>query len=373
MGFQRVRFYQFRNLHDGYVDLPSEQVFLVGENGQGKSNFLESLYLLSYGASFRTRRDGELCRVGEREMAIDGLFSPNTVGEPGRTNETAAPGVSHQLEIRWQENRKKISLDGEVVHDRRDMVSLMPSVVFRHDDMNFVSGPPDMQRWFVDQTLSMYEPRYIDDIRRYRAVLRNRNHAIKEGMYDLMPVYDQELATVGLEIQRRRSDVIQAFNTVFGEDFQAISGLGSPMTLDYRPSWRELGDPAEVIAYLEHKRDQEAALRTTTSGPHRDRVLFRYEGRDFLTIASTGQQRLLALILRVAQARFFAGQTGRLPVLLLDDVLLELDPGRRARFVDRLPPSAQRIFTFLPGEPYGAYRTEETLIYFVRDGQLRAQ
>ncbi|MFW5827764.1 MAG: DNA replication/repair protein RecF, partial [Alkalispirochaeta sp.] len=159
MGFQRVRFYQFRNLHDGYVDLPSEQVFLVGENGQGKSNFLESLYLLSYGASFRTRRDSELCRLGEREMAIDGLFSPGEAD--GGSGAAAGPGeiigspVRHQLEIRWQENRKKITLDGQPVQDRRDMVSLMPSVVFRHDDMQFVSGPPEMQRWFVDQTLSM--------------------------------------------------------------------------------------------------------------------------------------------------------------------------------------------------------------------------
>ena len=362
---------------------------MVGENGQGKSNFLESLYLLSYGASFRTRRDSELCRLGEREMAIDGVFSADTgsrsvatgsTAVTGAANETGtadagadASGVAHRLEIRWQENRKKITLDGSPVQDRRDMISLMPSVVFRHDDMSFVSGPPEMQRWFVDQTLSMYQPVYIDDIRRYRGVLRNRNQAIKDGLYDLMPVYDQELAEVGLEIQRRRREVLAAFNAVFVEDFQAISGLESPLILDYRPSWRELDEPAAVVEHLLGKREQEATLRTTTSGPHRDRVLFRYEGRDFLQIASTGQQRLLALILRVAQARFFASQTGRLPVLLLDDVLLELDPGRRARFVDRLPAASQRIFTFLPGEPYGAYRTAETLIYSVSDGQLRAQ
>ena len=74
MGFERVRYYQFRNLQDGTLDLPARQIFLIGRNGQGKSNFLESLYLLSYGGSFRTRRDGELCRLGEREMAVDGLF-----------------------------------------------------------------------------------------------------------------------------------------------------------------------------------------------------------------------------------------------------------------------------------------------------------
>ena len=359
MGFKRVRFYQFRNLRDGYVDIPATQVFLVGENGQGKSNFLESLYLLSYGASFRTRRDSEMCRLGKGEMAVDGEFD----GDDG----------VHRLEIRWQEARKRISLDGSPVQDRRDMVSLIPSVVFRHDDMTFVNGPPEMQRWFVDQTLSMYQPVYIDDLRRYRAILRNRNQAIKEGFLDMLPVYDRELAAVGLELQRRRRAVLDAFNLVFVEDFRAISGLSAELVLDYRPSWRNLESPDEVLDHLAERRDQEIALRTTTSGPHRDRVMFRYDGRDFLNIASTGQQRLVALILRVAQARFFHRQTDRLPVLLLDDVLLELDPHRRARFIDRLPQSQQRIFTFLPGEPFGAYRDADTLVYSVVDGELRAE
>ena len=359
MGFERVRFYQFRNLHDGYLELSAPQIFLVGQNGQGKSNVLESLYLLSYGASFRTRRDSEMCRLGEQEMAVDGLF----VGRDGR----------HELEIRWQERRKRIYLDGSALQDRRDMVSLIPSVVFRHDDMGFVNGPPEMQRWFVDQTLSMYQPVYIDDMRRYRTILRNRNQAIRDHLHDMLPVYDHELAAVGLEIQRRRAAALAAFNEVFAADFRAISGLDSELLLDYRPSWSTLDTPAAVMAELESHRSRDEAMRTTTSGPHRDRILFRYDGRDFLQIASTGQQRLTALILRVAQARFFAQQTGRLPVLLLDDVLLELDPGRRARFVDRLPEAEQRIFTFLPGEPYGAYRTPETVVYSVSDGQLRAQ
>ena len=356
MGFERVRYYQFRNLQDGFLDLPARQIFLIGRNGQGKSNVLESLYLLSYGGSFRTRRDSELCRLGEREMAVDGLFAGST--------------GSHRLEIRWQDGRKRISLDRTPVQDRRDMVSLIPSVAFRHDDMTFVHGPPEMQRWFVDQTLSMYQPTYIDDLRRYRRVLRNRNQAIKEGMTDLLSVYDVELAEVGLEIQRRRRSALEAFNRVFSRVFRLIAELESELMLDYRPSWRDLDSVDAVTRHIEARREQEYALRTTTSGPHRDRILFRYDGRDFMQIASTGQIRLIALILRVAQAQFFSHETDRLPVLLLDDVLLELDPRRRALFVEQLPDSEQRIFTFLPGEPYDAYRTADTLVYSVEGGVL---
>ncbi|MCG8479353.1 MAG: DNA replication and repair protein RecF [Spirochaetales bacterium] len=359
MGFERVRYYQFRNLQDGFLDLPARQIFLIGRNGQGKSNFLESLYLLSYGGSFRTRRDNELCRLGEREMAVDGLFT----GRDGR----------HRLEIRMIEGRKRITLDDTPVQDRRDMVSLIPSVAFRHDDMAFVNGPPEMQRWFVDQTLSMYQPTYIDDLRRYRRILRNRNRAIKDGMADLLPVYDIELAEVGIEIQRRRRDVLGAFNRVFSHTFRLISELDSELVLDYRPSWRDLDSVNTVVEHLEQRRDQEYALRTTTSGPHRDRILFRYDGRDFMQIASTGQTRLVALILRTAQAQFFSQTTRRLPVLLLDDVLLELDPQRRSLFVEQLPDSEQRVFTFLPGEPYDAYRTADTLVYSVEDGILRRE
>ncbi|MFP4211725.1 MAG: DNA replication/repair protein RecF [Alkalispirochaeta sp.] len=357
MAFQRVRYYQFRNLQDGTIEIPARQVFLVGDNGQGKSNFLESLYILSYGGSFRTRRDSELCRTGEREMGIDG-----TVTNPEGT---------HEIKIRYQEGKKRILLDDTTLSDRRDMVATTPSVVFRHDDMGFVNGAPEMQRWFVDQTLSMNRPVYIDDLRRYRIILKNRNHAIKNEQYQLMEIYDEELAVAGLLIQQRREEVIAAFNEVFVEDFQSISGLDSRLDLVYRPSWRGLTEPTEVVDELVSRREQERNLRTTTSGPHRDRVLFRYDGRDFLQIASTGQIRLVALILRVAQARFYHHFSGRDPVLLLDDVLLELDPLRRTRFVERLPASEQRIFTFLPGEPYDAYRNDETLVYSVTDGIVR--
>ena len=225
----------------------------------------------------------------------------------------------------------------------------------------------------MDQTLSMNRPVYIDDLRRYRIILKNRNHAIKNEQYQLMEIYDEELAEAGFSYRSRRRDVVTAFNEVFSEDFKNVSGLDSTLELEYRPSWRNLERVSDIQTELASRREQERNLRTTTSGPHRDRILFRYDGRDFLQIASTGQVRLAALILRVAQARFYAQYSGRDPVLLLDDVLLELDPVRRTRFVDRLPAAEQRIFTFLPGEPYDAYRNDDTLIYSVNNGTVRRE
>ena len=121
---------------------------------------------------------------------------------------------------------------------------------------------------------------------------------------------------------------------------------------------------------LASKRTEELALGTSLSGPHRDRWSFVAGGRDFASTASTGQLRLLSLVLRTAQADYYSVRTGRRPILLLDDVLLELDPGKRRRFFQALPPAAQAFFTFLPGEPWEDYRGGSTIVYHVEHGRF---
>jgi DNA replication and repair protein RecF len=112
------------------------------------------------------------------------------------------------------------------------------------------------------------------------------------------------------------------------------------------------------------------AFGLTLSGPHRDRYLFTRKGLEFSSKASTGQRRLLALLLRSAQAQRFSSLTGRQPVLLLDDVLLELDGEKRRRFLERMPPYDQAFYTFLPGEPYSQYLKPGTVLFHVEKGSL---
>lgn len=360
MGFQRLRSYHFRNLRDGTVDVSGPQVFFIGENGQGKTNFLEALYVLSYGGSFRTRRDGEMIRHGESDLALSASYGN------GEDNDG--------IELRIQKSTKSIVINGKAIQDRREIVSRFPVILFRHDDLQFVSGPPELQRFFIDQTLSLYNPLHIEDLRSYRKVLKNRNMALKDRSLDLLPVYDRQLAEQGLPVQKNREMAIDAFNTVFRDLFTGISGLDTPVEVSYRPSWKIPDDGSEGIQSItdlfQKKRDNEISLGTTLHGPHRDRIGFRYRGRDFTEEASTGQLRLTSLILRIAQARLFHDMTGRRPVLLLDDVLLELDPERRERALQALPEAEQKIFTFLPGEPFLSYRDDSTLVYSVRDGEF---
>ena len=362
MAFEWIRLYHYRNLRDAEIDLSSQQVFLVGDNGQGKTNLLESIYLLCFGSSFRTRRDSDLIRFGEKEMSVTGL------AVPASELDGSSPGA--EISIRIQNHKKAITVDGKHVRDRKDLIERHPGIVFCHEDIEFVSGAPERRRWFFNQTMSLNVPIFVDVLRRYTRVVQMRNSAIRSGDFDLLPLFDQQAATSGLEIQRNRAEMVEAFNLIFTNLFSFVSGISDPVSIRYSPSWNGCNTIDSVLESLLHARAADRAVLTSTSGPHRDRFSFIQNGKDYARTASTGQLRLLSLVLRVAQAAHFTKVTRILPILLLDDVLLELDGEKRKRFIEVLPESDQAIFTFLPDERYDRYKRAETTIYEVAAGAL---
>jgi DNA replication and repair protein RecF len=197
-----------------------------------------------------------------------------------------------------------------------------------------------------------------------------RNTSIKEGRENLLDVYDEQAAVVGMELQTRRAEAISEFNKTFGPLFHAISGLEEEVFITYFPSWKNIETLETLLSELRKRRNFDIACKTTTSGPHRDRISFYLSGKEFSNMASTGQRRLMSLVLRVAQAKFFSQMTGNTPLLLLDDVLLELDAQKRRKFVSLLPEYEQAFFTFLPDERYDNYRSGSTITYRVENGAL---
>jgi DNA replication and repair protein RecF len=201
-------------------------------------------------------------------------------------------------------------------------------------------------------------------------VLKTRNLIIKEGRdYSLLDALDPELARYGLLLMEKRSQAAEKFSLLFEPLFREVTGIDG-ITVSYGPSWKERSLEG-IIARLGERREGDIAFGITLSGPHRDRYHFTRKGRDFAGKASTGQRRLLALLLRAAQAQRFSEMTGQYPLFLLDDVLLELDGEKRRKFLEVMPAYDQAFYTFLPAEPYHSYRSSSALVYFVEDGRLR--
>jgi DNA replication and repair protein RecF len=361
MGFEELRFFNFRNLSDSSLALDgAREVFLVGENGQGKTNLIEAVHLLCVGSSFREPREAALVR------------DPATpAGLAGRYADPAGGTTSFALHIS-PGKRKDILLDGKAVAERRELFSRVLCVCFVQEDMGFVTGAPEQRRRFHDQTLVLSDPSFLDLLRGYRQVLRARNLCLRAAQNDLLDVYDGQLASRGLELQARRAELAARFNEVFAPLYRAVAGSQAAVEVRYRPSWAGVTRADEAVERLAAQRERDAALGATTSGPHRDSFLYSLEGKDFTRYASTGQLRLCALLMRVAQARFLAARTGRRPVLLLDDVLLELDPGRKRLFVAQLPSYDQAFFTFLPDESWQAFRRDATRVITVSGGDFRS-
>jgi len=366
MFFNSLRTTAFRNLADAEIFTGARDVFLVGENGQGKTNFLEALYFCAYASSFRSARDNEMARNsflgnGEKDFCAEVKLSKS---------------VNDEMLVKFEDGKKSIFINGKRARDRGELLSVAPSIVFCHEDMEFINGSPERRRWFFDQTLSLYDPVYLDDLRRFRRVLKSRNAVLRdhvqrrlsEDTHAILDALDSQFAVYGQKLTEKREKAAKEFSGVFGPLYEEVSGICG-ITVQYIRSWKN----DDFVSYLKERRAADMAAGLSLSGPHRDKYRFTHNGSDFTGRASTGQRRLLALLLRSAQARLFSAETRQQPILLLDDVLLEMDGEKRRRFLSVLPGYDQAFYTFLPEEPYRRYQKDDTLVYKVKEGTLEKQ
>jgi DNA replication and repair protein RecF len=355
MPFLSLSFTNFRNLEDKTIDLLSKEIFFIGENGQGKSNLLEALYISAYGSSFRTRIENEIVKKTTNAYSLRSLYKQSDE-------------KTDSISITWQNSKKKILKNSKTIKDRKELINTIPCVLFSHEDLDFAIGAPERRRFFIDQALSMYDILYIDISRKYNRILKSRNTILKNDclQFDMLDVYDTELISYGMQIVKKRNAIILQFNTIFPRLYEEVTGITN-VTLRYDSSWNKK-TTEEIKKTIILKRESEKIMKTTLSGPHRDRISFIKDKKAFMPSASTGQRRLAALLLRICQAIHYGEVTYKKPVLLMDDVLLELDPDKRQKITSMLPSYDQLFCTFLPGEPYERYKHSTTRVYNVKEG-----
>ena len=359
MGIDSIKFYHFRNIQDAEIDLRTREIILIGENGQGKTNFLESVYLTCYGSSFRTHRVERLIQDGSQDGSLLATFD-------------RSEGMKRRVLMKFSSGKKReMMIDSRPVKDRKELLEENPCIIFSHGDMDYIIGPPEKRRRFFNQILSYLDPLFIDCVRKYRRILQGRNRALKNSQIEILDALDTQLVQSGIPIQERRRTVIADFSELLRKLYAEVSGLRDDLVLQYKPSWKGESDPERIRAAIKKNREREIAHGATVSGPHRDDVEFSISNRTFSHTASTGQIRLLALSLKVSQARYLYVRSGKKPILLLDDVLLELDDRRKEAFVERLPEYDQVFFTFLPNENYTRFTGKDTKIYEVAGGVLK--
>ena len=301
---------------------------LLGDNGQGKTNILEALYLCCTGRSHRTRQDRELIRWGADFASVKA--------------EAQRRDGSHQVEIILPaQGRRKLKIAGQEVSRSGELMGHVTGVLFSPEDLRTVKDGPAERRRFVDMALSQVAPAYYYALQRYARALKQRGEALKlaavqPGIMDTLDSWDGQLAAAGAELMARRRRYIARLSETAREVHREISDGREQLEMRYAPSVT-LGDDAGAIRdALFAARETDLKRMITSFGPHRDDVLLLIGGRDARAYGSQGQQRTAALALRLAELQVMREALDEWPMLLLDDVMSELDPSRRRQLVRRL-------------------------------------
>jgi DNA replication and repair protein RecF len=325
---ERLELTDFRNYHQARFDLTAGTTVVLGDNGQGKTNLAEALAYVATLTSFRGVPGDVLIRVGAARAVVRAQLRDDDGREVLVECELAASGTN-----RVQINRQRLGRT-------RDLLGVLRVTVFAPDDLTLVKGGPVDRRRYMDDSLVALAVKY-DALRlELDRVVKQRNTLLKQagGRLDTevavtLDVWDARLSAVGEQFGKARAALIDQVAPHVIAAYDHLARGAGRVELRYDPPWRHTG----LAAALAAARAADLRRAVTTVGPHRDELDLRIDGLPARTHASQGEQRTLALALRLGTHRLVAEKSGTTPVLVLDDVLSELDGRRSAALLDSLP------------------------------------
>lgn len=357
MRIRKITLQGFRNLALVEVTLAGKRAFLCGANAQGKTNFLEALGYVTALRSFRGTEPRALIGFGQPQAGLGFTVEHETFGE-SRLTVTLTP---QDRVVEWEHGK---------VTRLADFIGNFPTVVFSSQDNQFLRGSPSLRRRWLDLTLAAMDAAYLSALQRYTRAVAERNMLLKQPVRQAqggrdagaLEAFEHELAVHALTLFAKREAGVGELSGLFRTAYARLVPEDDPSTglraestgLVYAPD-SVLTSREEFAALLRKCRPRDTLLKSTGRGLHRDDLELLLNGLPAKQFASEGQQRCLVIALRLAQAAYFRAKGGVTPVLLCDDVLGELDPGRRARFWASLEGEPQVIATgtSLPAEPAG--------------------
>ena len=314
----------FRNLSISNEYLSTGVNILHGDNAQGKTNILEAVYFCAIGRSPRADNNRELVNF-ERDEAYVQV-------EVEKDNYPFT--IDAYIQINGNKTVKTLSIDRSVVKNTRELFGRLMVVLFSPEDLRLIKSGPVERRRFMDMEICQLSPVYYSELRDYHRALKQRNLLLKllrrdRKQIESLPIWDEQLIKSGLKIMRTRSMFVSRISAIAAETHARITADKENLALSYQPNIQNPDDYQELMQ-KSHERD--VLTGTTSSGIHKDDILFTINDIPARIFGSQGQQRTAALSAKLAEIELMRSSTKTTPVLLLDDVLSELD-GSRQKFL----------------------------------------
>lgn len=354
-----VELRNFRNYREVLVDLDPGLNLVCGLNAQGKTNFLEALYLLGTTRLLRGQRDSEAILEGESQAHVTAELNE------GRTQ----IGVALEGGV-----RKRATLNGAKLPRAADLIGRLPCVCISALDLAIVRDEPSDRRLFLDLELSALYPAYLRQFAIYKRAVEQRNALLKHAREapisgDRFEVWEEQIASAGAFVREARTGYLAELSPV-AEEAHARIGGGERLGFVYEPN-DEARTSDDLLRALIDGRDREIARGSTSYGPHRDDFRIEVGSRDARLFGSQGQQRTSVMALKLATFEIGRRRHGAPPLLLLDDILSDLDEGRRRRLIDVvLGLEGQTVLTCTEAESAGPDVARRAKLFMVSGGRF---
>ena len=347
----------FRNYESLQLEFSEGTNMFYGDNAQGKTNILESLYMISTTKSHRGVKDRDLIRFGQEEAHIRTVLIKND--------------LDYQVDMHLRKSKTKgIAINGQRIRKASELIGLLHIVFFSPEDLSIVKDGPAQRRRFMDMELCQLDASYLHDLNYYNKIIDQRNKLLKDvwqfpQLADTLDVWDDQLVSYGTRIINRRKEFIEELAQIVGSIHGKLSGGREDLIISYEPNCHA----QDMADRLKDSRSKDIHLKMTSVGPHRDDFSFEGNGIDLRKFGSQGQQRTCALSLKLSEIELVTRLIGDKPVLMLDDVLSELD-SRRQNYLMNTIGGIQTMITCTGLDEFVNNRFEIDQLFNIENGQL---
>ena len=357
MVIESLELTNFRNYESLQLSFSEGTNIFYGDNAQGKTNILESLYMISTTKSHRGAKDRDLIRFGQEEAHIRTVFIKDE--------------IDYKVDMHLRKSKTKaVAINGQRIRKASELVGLLHIVFFSPEDLSIVKDGPAQRRRFMDMELCQLDASYLHNLNHYNKVIDQRNRLLRDiwqfpQLADTLDVWDEQLVTYGTNIINRRKQFMEELALIVEEIHGKLSGGREKLMISYEPNC----EVQNLADRLRAGRERDIQTKVTGVGPHRDDFSFVGNGIDLRKFGSQGQQRTCALSLKLSEIELVTKVIGEKPVLMLDDVLSELD-SRRQNYLMSTIGGIQTMITCTGLDEFVNNRFEIDRVFEIEGGRL---
>ena len=353
MWISDINLKDFRNYENERINFNKNLNIFFGENAQGKTNIIESIFLCSFGKSFRARKDNEMIKLGKENAVVEINFKK--LDRDGKI----------KIEL---SNKKNIYLNGIKIKKLSELLGNINVVIFTPDDINILKGGPQNRRRFLDIMISQLKPNYMYNLNLYLKTIEQRNNYLKQikennKPENLLDIWDEKLAEYAEKICKYRKEYIEKIKENIVKIHKEITENKEEIKLEYIT---ECENKENYLKKLKERRKLDIIKGYTTKGIHRDDFNIFINGKELGIYGSQGQHRTAILSLKMSELNIIYEEIGEYPILLLDDFMSELDEKRRKHLLEKI----EDIQVIITCTDKIMLENKKYLIYNVKDGKV---